>query len=132
MQIDRSEASCRTRAPEGGFSGDVRISGYFQRARPSRLAGGTVTFAPGSRTPWKVNPFGQTLVVISGVGRVQCEGESMMEIHAGDVVWFSPGERHWEGATPESAMTCFAIQEEGENARVRFGERVTDEDYGRV
>jgi len=30
---------------------------------------------------------------------VQREGGPIEEIHPGDVVWFSPGEKHWHGAT---------------------------------
>lgn len=125
MQINRSGTLPGDRPPEPTFTGDVRISGYFQRAAPSRLSGATVTFAPGARTPWKVTPAGQTVVVTSGVGWAQVEGEAVVEIRAGDVIWFAPGQRHWEGATPDQAMTYFATQEAG----VGFGEQVTDEDY---
>ena len=51
------------------------------------------------------------------------------EIRAGDVVWFAPGERHWEGATADQAMTYVAMQEAGAGGTVLFGEAVTDEQY---
>ena len=38
-------------------------------------------------------------------------GGPIEEIRPGDVVWFSPGEKHWHGATPTTAMTHIAIQE---------------------
>ena len=129
MQIDRNGTLPTTKAPEETFTGDVTISGYVRRDAPSRLAGATVTFAPGARTPWKVNPLGQTLVVTSGVGWAQGEGEETVEIRAGDVVWCPPGQRHWEGATPDEAMTYVAFQEEERGRGVEFGERVTDEEY---
>lgn len=129
MQIDRDDAASAVRPPEPNFTGDVRIGGYFERAAPSRLAGATVTFAPGARTPWKVNPLGQTLVVTSGVGWAQVEGEPIVEIRAGDVVWCPPGRRHWDGATPSRAMTYVAVQETGQGGSVRFGDKVTDGDY---
>ena len=129
MQRHRNGSQPTNKAPEESFTGDVYISSYFQRAAPSRLAGATVTFTPGARTPWKVNPLGQTLVVMSGIGWAQGEGEEIVEIRAGDIIWFPPGQRHWEGATPDQAMTYFAIQEEGDGRRVEFGERVTDEEY---
>ncbi len=119
------------KAPESSFTGDVRISGYFRRAAPSRLAGATVTFTPGSRTPWKVNPMGQTLIVTSGMGWAQSEGEEIVEIRKGDRVWCAPGQRHWEGATPDQAMTYVAIHEEPDGRGVEFGEKVTDEEYRR-
>lgn len=129
MHIDRNGSMPTNKAPEATFSGDVRISGYFRRSAPSRLAGATVTFAPGSRTPWKVNPVGQTLIVTIGVGWAQCEGGAIVELRAGDLVWYPPGEKHWEGATPDQAMTYVAVQEEPEGQSVAFGERVTDEEY---
>jgi quercetin dioxygenase-like cupin family protein len=133
MQIDRKDAITMTRPPEGNFTGQVEIRGYCRREGQSCLAGATVRFAPGARTPWKVNPLGQTLIITSGTGWVQSEGEKVTEVHAGDVVWFAPGERHWEGATPDQTMTYFAIQDEAAGG-MAFGEAVTDREYesGRV
>ena len=129
MEIHQFSSLPTTKAPEQTFTGDVYISAYFRRAAPSRLAGASAAFTPGSRTPWKVNPFGQTLVVTSGVGWAQSEGGEIVEIRAGDVIWCPPGQRHWEGATPDQAMTYFAIQEEENGRRVEFREKVTDEEY---
>lgn len=129
MKIYRNDTSPTNKAPEETFTGDVYISHYFRRTAPSRLVGAAATFTPGSRTPWKVNPLGQTLIVTSGVGWAQCEGEEIFEVRAGDMIWCPPGKRHWEGATPNHAMTYVAIQEEGDGRAVEFGERVTDEEY---
>lgn len=128
MHLYRQGSLPTNRAPERAFTGDVFIGGYFRRAAPSRLAGAGVAFAPGARTPWKVNPLGQTVIVTSGVGWAQCEGEEIVEIRVGDFVWFKPGQRHWEGATPDHEMTCVAVQEEG-GASVEFWETVTAEEY---
>ena len=73
--------------------------------------GASVTFEPGARTAWHTHPLGQTLIVTAGCGRVQREGGPVEEIRPGDVVWFAPGEKHWHGATPTTAMTHIAIQE---------------------
>lgn len=129
MQIDRGGTSPTIRAPERNFTGAVYISGYFERATPSRLAGATVAFTPGARTPWKANPLGQTLIVTSGVGWTQCEGEQIVEIRAGDIIWCPPGHRHWDGATPDHAMTYIAIHEARGGRVVEFREKVTDEEY---
>lgn len=131
MHIHRTEQSPTIKPPESTFTGDVRIGGYFRRPAPSRLAGAKVAFTPGSRTPWKVNPVGQTLVVTSGVGWAQVEGEAVQEIRAGDLVWFPPGQRHWEGAAPDSEMSCIALQEEGDAGGVAFQAAVTDAEYQR-
>ena len=125
MHIYRNGSGPTSRAPEENFTGDVHISGYFRRGAPSRLAGAAATFTPGARTPWKVNPLGQTLIVTSGVGWAQCEGEEIVEIRAGDMIWCPPGRRHWEGATPDHAMTYIAVHE----GTVEFREKVTDEEY---
>ncbi len=121
LQIDK--------APEKSFTGDVYISNYIERPAPSQLISATVSFTPGSRTPWKINPLGQTLIVISGVGWAQCEGEEIIEIRSGDIVWCPPGIRHWDGATPNEAMTYIAIYETKDGRSVLFGERVTGEEY---
>lgn len=129
MQLHRNGTLPSSTPPEKTFTGDVEISGYFRREAPSQLAGAIVNFAPGARTPWKTNPLGQTLVVLSGVGWAQAEDEEIVELRAGDLVWFPPGQRHWEGATPDEAMTYVAIHEAGDGSGVEFGERVTDETY---
>lgn len=126
MDIYRSGAAPVVQAPESTFTGNVRIGGYFQRPAPSRLVGASVTFASGSRTPWKINPLGQTLIITSGIGWAQSEGEDVIEIHAGDMLWCLPGEAHWEGATENDPMTYVALQE---SADVQFGRAVSDEEY---
>ena len=103
-------------------------------ARPLRRApaAGAVTFEPGARTAWHTHPLGQTLIVTAGCGRVQREGGPIEEIRPGDVVWFPPGEKHWHGASPTTAMTHIAIQEALDGKAVDWMEHVTDEQYGRT
>jgi quercetin dioxygenase-like cupin family protein len=60
---------------------------------------------------WHTHPLGQTLIVMSGVGLAQRWGGSVEEIPPGDVVWFAPGEKHWNGASAARAMKHVAIQE---------------------
>jgi len=50
-------------------------------------------------------------------------------IRKGDVVWIPPGVKHWHGATPTSAMTHIAIQEQLDGVAVTWLEQVTDEQY---
>ncbi len=64
-----------------------------------------VAFSPGARTAWHTHPFGQILVVVSGVGLVCKGGETALRLRAGDSVAIAPGERHWHGATPDLAFT---------------------------
>ena len=93
------------KGPADYFTGTVWIDPLFDAPEPARVAGAAVTFEPGARTAWHTHPLGQTLIVVSGVGRAQHEGGPVEEIRPGDVIWFAPGERHWHGAAPATAMT---------------------------
>jgi quercetin dioxygenase-like cupin family protein len=89
-----------------------------------------VTFEPGARTHWHTHPLGQTLIVTAGAGRVQAEGGPVRDVRPGDVIWFPPGERHWHGAGPDTAMTHIAITESENGKAVDWLEPVTDAEYG--
>src|SRR5437660_996400 len=130
MEIKRVGTQASTKGPADWFIGTVRIDPLFQANAPARAAGASVTFEPGARTAWHTHPLGQTLIVTSGVGWVQREGGPVEEIRPGDVVWFPPGEKHWHGATPRTAMTHIAIQETLEGKAVDWLEHVSDEQYG--
>jgi len=60
---------------------------------------------------------------------VQRDGGPIDEIRAGDIVWIAPGERHWHGASPTTAMTHTAIAEMLDGKAVEWMEHVTDEQY---
>ena len=113
-----------------GDERDVVFDPLFQAAAPARVAGATVTFEPSARTAWHTHPLGQTLIVTAGLGRVQREGGPIEEIRPGDVVWFEPGEKHWHGAAPGTAMVHIAIQEALDGKAVEWMEKVTDAQYG--
>jgi quercetin dioxygenase-like cupin family protein len=108
----------------------VRIDPLFPVTPPARAAGNVVTFEPGARTAWHTHPLGQVLIVVAGAGRVQREGGPVEEIRPGDVVRFEPGEKHWHGAAPKTAMTHIAIQESLDSKAVEWMEHVTDTQYG--
>jgi quercetin dioxygenase-like cupin family protein len=129
MDIKRVGSQPSTKGPEDWFTGTVRIDPLFQANDPARAAGNTVTFEPGARTAWHTHPLGQTLIVMTGFGWVQREGGPIEDIRPGDVVWFAPGEKHWHGASPTTAMTHIAIQENQNGKVVDWMEKVTDEQY---
>ena len=129
MDIKRNGAQPSAKGSADWFTGVVRIDPLFQAPDPARVAGASVTFEPGARTAWHTHPLGQTLIVTFGVGRVQREGGPIEEIRPGDVVWFSPGEKHWHGASPTKAMTHIAIQEALNGKVVDWMEKVSDEQY---
>jgi quercetin dioxygenase-like cupin family protein len=129
MDIKRSGSQPSAKGPAEWFTGTVRIDPLFDAPVPARAAGASVTFEPGARTAWHTHPLGQTLIVTSGVGRTQRWGGPVEEIRPGDVVWFSPGEKHWHGAAPTTAMTHIAIQEKLDGKPVDWLEHVSAEQY---
>ncbi|NTF43839.1 cupin domain-containing protein [Rhizobium rhizogenes] len=129
MDIKRIGSQPSARGPADWFTGSVRIDMLASAPPPARVSAASVTFEPGARTAWHTHPLGQTLVVLSGSGLVQREGGDIQEIRAGDVVWFSPGEKHWHGASPTMAMTHIAIQESLDGRAVDWMEHVTDRQY---
>jgi quercetin dioxygenase-like cupin family protein len=126
IEIKRSGSQPSGKGPADYFTGTVRIDPLFQAPDPARVRGASVTFEPGARTAWHTHPLGQTLIVTSGRGRVQAWGGGVEQIHPGDVVWFPPGEKHWHGATPTTAMTHIAIQEALDGKVVDWMEQVSD------
>ena len=129
MQIKRVGTQPSTRGPAEWFTGTVRVDPLFQAPDPAFVQGASVTFEPGSRTAWHKHPLGQTLIVTAGCGWAQREGGPIEEIRPGDVVWIPPGEKHWHGATPSTAMSHIAIQERLDGKAVEWMEYVTDEQY---
>ncbi|GAA3109328.1 cupin domain-containing protein [Rhizobium viscosum] len=107
----------------------MRLDARFDSNDSDRVGGATVTFEPGARTAWHTHPLGQTLIVVSGLGWAQREGGPIEEIRPGDIVWFAPGEKHWHGATPTTAMSHIAIAEKLNGSPVDWMEKVTDEQY---
>lgn len=129
MHITRAGSTPSAKGPSDWFSGSVRIDPLFSSPSPARAAANTVTFEPGARTAWHTHPLGQTLIVTVGFGLVQRDGGPIEQIRPGDVVWFAPGEKHWHGASPTTALTHIAIQESLDGKAVDWLEHVTDEQY---
>ncbi len=130
MEITRNGSQASRIGPADWFTGNVRIDPLFTSNEARRVESSVVTFEPGARTAWHTHPLGQTLIVTAGMGLVQHEGGPIEQIRPGDVVWFEPGEKHWHGASPSTAMTHIAIQEKLDGKVVDWLEHVTDEQYG--
>ena len=131
MEIKRAGSQQPKPGSADWFTGAVRIEPLFQAGAPARAAGASVTFEPRARTAWHTHPLGQTLIVTAGLGRTQRWGGPIEEIRPGDVVWFPPGEKHWHGASPSTALIHLAIHEILDGKAVDWLEQVTDEQYGR-
>ena len=129
MEIKRSGSQPSAKGPADWFTGTVRIDPLVNPPAPARILGNSVTFEPGARTAWHTHPLGQNLIVTAGCGRIQLWGSPIQEIRPGDVVWIPPGEKHWHGAAPTTAMTHLALQEQLDGKAVDWLEHVTDEQY---
>ena len=130
ITVTRAGSQASRKAPGERFTGSARIDYLFRPSEPARVSGGSVTFEPGARTAWHSHPLGQTLIVTSGVGRVQRWGDPVDEIRPGDVVWIPPNQKHWHGASPTMGMSHIAISERLDGKTVDWMEKVTDEQYG--
>lgn len=129
MEIKPCGSQPSRKAPVEYFTGAVRQEPIIEASSPARVRALNVTFEPGARTAWHTHPLGQTLIVTSGKGLVQSWGGPVREIRAGDTVWFEPGEKHWHGAGPETAMTHIAIQEGLDGKTADWMEPVSDSQY---
>lgn len=129
MEIRAAGTVPSKRASADSFTGTVWQDPIIEAPAPARVRAGRVSFEPGARTAWHTHPLGQTLHVLSGVGRIQAWGGPMRIIRAGDTVWIPPGEKHWHGAGPDTGMVHLALQEAQEGVHVDWLEHVTDEQY---
>jgi quercetin dioxygenase-like cupin family protein len=129
MELKRVGSQPSHKGPANWFTGNARIDPLNTAPHSSRVSCASVTFEPGARTAWHTHPLGQTLIVTARCGWTQCEGEAIVEIRAGDVIWCPPNHRHWHGATPTTSMTHIAIQEALEGKVVDWMEQVSDEQY---
>jgi quercetin dioxygenase-like cupin family protein len=128
MDVKRAGSQPSAKPPADYFTGTVRLDPLFQAPTPARVSAATVTFEPGARTA-HTHPLGQNLIVTAGCGRAQRLGGPIEEIRPGDVVWFPPGEKHWHGAAPTTAMTHIAVQEQLDGKSVEWLDQVTDQQY---
>ncbi len=71
-----------------------------------------VSFSPGARNKLHTHSCDQVLLVTAGTGIVATEeGEAVVTV--GDIVHIPAGERHWHGATPDSAFAHISLTQVG-------------------
>lgn len=129
MELKRNGSQASDRGSPEYFTGTVRIDPLFEAPAPARVRSASVTFEPGAHTAWHTHPLGQTLVVTAGCGVVQSWGGPVRVIRPGDVVWCPPGEKHWHGAMPHTAMIHIAIQEALDGKVIEWMEKLSDDQY---
>src|SRR5437588_1671676 len=104
MNITAAGSVPTRRGAADSFTGTVWQDPIIDAPAPARIRATRVSFEPGARTTWHTHPLGQTLHVVSGVGRAQTWGGPLREIRAGDTVWIPASEKHWHGAAPSTGM----------------------------
>ncbi|WP_298973838.1 cupin domain-containing protein [uncultured Roseobacter sp.] len=129
MDVTRAGSKPSETGPADYFTGAVRMDPVISAPEPARLRAVMVTFEPGARTAWHTHPLGQTLIVTTGVGRAQTEGQPVQTLRPGDVVWIPPGEKHWHGAAPDTGMSHLAMQEAQNGVAAVWMEQVSEADY---
>jgi quercetin dioxygenase-like cupin family protein len=131
QQVTVAGSQASVKGSSDYFTGNVRIDPLFVANDVAQFSGAHVTFEPGARTAWHTHPKGQRLIVSQGVGWTQEWGGPVVEIRAGDVVWCTPGIKHWHGATPKTAMTHIALTGSINGKNVEWMEKTSDAQYGK-
>ena len=129
MDIKRKGSQPSNKGQAEYFTGNVRIEPMHQASTPARVSIASVTFEPSARTAWHSHPLGQTLIVTAGSGLIQSWDKPIEKIQPGDVVWSQPGEKHWHGASPTTAITHISIVEQLDGKAADWIEHVSDEQY---
>lgn len=129
IAITACGAVASRRAPADYFTGTVWQDPIVEAPAPARIRAARVSFEPGARTAWHTHPLGQTLYVVTGLGRVQMWNGPIRDIRPGDTVWIPPGVKHWHGASPDCGMAHIAMQEQLDGKYVDWLEHVTDAQY---
>ena len=130
MKVVPAGARKTNKGPSPQFTGTVLTDEVVDAIAPSHLRATVVSFTPGARTSWHAHPVGQTLYVLSGVGRVQVEGEAPVILQPGDTAVIPPNKRHWHGAASDRLFVHLAMSEtDAQGNGTQWFEPVTDGDY---
>jgi quercetin dioxygenase-like cupin family protein len=129
IEIKANGSSVAAIGAGGNFTGHAVINALFPPTDITRASTGLVNFAPGARTVWHTHPAGQLLIVTSGQGWVQEDGNDRRVINPGDVVWIPAGVKHWHGATATSPMAHIAVSYMQDGKNVDWLEPVSDAQY---
>ena len=74
-----------------------------------------VNFSPGAVNLFHSHTFNQLLYVTEGKGIVATENEEVT-VTPGTFIYIPAGEKHWHGATPDTAFSHIAILPPGETS----------------
>ena len=131
-KVLRASARQTKQAPASSFVGVVLQDEVVVPTAPSRLRCSRVSFTPGGRTNWHSHPVGQFLYCLSGVGRLQQEGQPLLELTPGDTAFIPADVRHWHGSAPGHLFCHLAMLESNDKGEgTTWMEAVSDADYSK-
>jgi quercetin dioxygenase-like cupin family protein len=109
MKVQRSAERTPQPVDPSHFTGRVWLASMLDPEAADHMTVAEVTFEPGARTHWHSHPGGQTLLPLSGRGRIRSEGGDLLRMAVGDALYVPPGERHWHGADPDSFLVQLSV-----------------------
>jgi quercetin dioxygenase-like cupin family protein len=86
------------------FTGPITRQAIILGKESSQFAVHQVNFAQGVRNKFHTHTNDQLLIVTSGKG-ICATTEEEVAVFPGDVILFPAGEKHWHGATVDSAFS---------------------------
>jgi quercetin dioxygenase-like cupin family protein len=123
MHVIHGAGAQPERATRDIFTGEVHIHTFVDDKIGQRLRMTLVRFSPGGRTKWHRHAFEQGLIITEGRGIVATEDQENV-VTPGDYVIVPEGEKHWHGATEDTAMAHISITMPGETTVLEPVERV--------
>jgi quercetin dioxygenase-like cupin family protein len=108
--LKTSDIEAKERA-SGLFKGRVTVQSVLD-PDSSELRTNLINFDEGAVNVFHAHDFDQVLYVTAGEGIIATEEEEI-RITPGTFVVIPAGEKHWHGATPDSAFTHIAISIRG-------------------
>ena len=96
------------------FRGKVSIQSIIGKSE-DELRVIVVNFSPGAVNVFHSHTFNQLLYVTEGKGIVATESEEVT-VTPGTFIFIPAGERHWHGATQDTAFSHIAIMPPGETS----------------
>jgi quercetin dioxygenase-like cupin family protein len=86
------------------FTGPVTRQPLLRGEQSSQFVVSQIAFSAGVRNKFHSHTSDQLLIVTAGQGICATEQEERT-VYPGDVILFAAGEKHWHGATPDSAFS---------------------------
>jgi quercetin dioxygenase-like cupin family protein len=108
LHVIRSDTDALAVVDAPIFRGVVRVRDLAGAGQSEQLRAILVRFDAGSANVPHTHSFDQALFIVEGEGIV-ANDDAKHRVHAGDLIIIPAGERHWHGATPESAMAHLAF-----------------------